>query len=140
MAGKITVVARWETTQMDAELEWRMWRQLRGAFGIDDFIFVPVVQDMDRVAVRQAPTMREALAVLPPDTHRCFLEPTGYNTVMDMPREGDIALIVGSTAQDNMAHAQVNETYSIATAGGTQHNHLYGTNAAAIALAVRYGQ
>lgn len=140
MADKVTVVARWESSQMNAELEWRMWRQLRGAYSIDEFIFVPVVQDMDKVTVRQAPTMKEALAVLPGDCHRVFLEPTGYNSLYDIPKTGHIALILGSTAQDNMAHAHVNETYAIKTQGGTQHNHLYGINAAAIALAFEYGQ
>lgn len=120
---------------MPFDLEWRMWRQLRGAFEIDEFIFVgePVEGSY---TFRQAPTMSEALAVLPPTCQRVFLEPTGYNNLYDMPK-GDIALILGNTEHDNILHAQVNETFRITTPKST---HLYGINAAAIALAVRYGQ
>ena len=125
---------------MPFELEWRMWRQLRGAFEIDQFIFVG--DKHDGYEFRQAPTMKEALAVLPPDCQRDFLEPTGYNPIHDLARmtslrEGDIALIVGNTEHSNIDHALVAETYCIYTPGKTD---LYGINAAAIALAVRYGQ
>lgn len=124
---------------MEPELEWRMWRQLRGAFGINEFIFTPVVERMKGLTIRQADSMEEALAVLPSTTQRCFLEPTGYNPVSNLP-DGDIALILGNTPKHNMEHAKVNETYHIATPAGSHKAHLYGTNAAAIALAVRWGQ
>lgn len=119
---------------MPFDLEWRMWRQLRGAFEINDFIFVGSAHD--GYTFRQAPTMKDALAVLPQDCHRVFLEPTGYNSLYDMP-QGDIALILGNTEQSNIDHALVNETYRIATPGKTV---LYPTDAAAIALALRFGQ
>jgi hypothetical protein len=119
---------------MPFELEWRMWRQLRGAFEIDEFIFVGMAHD--GYTFRQAPTMKDALAVLPGDCQRVFLEPSGYNSLYEMPK-GDIALILGNTEQSNIHHAQVNETYRIASPG---KSHLYPTDAAAIALALRYGQ
>lgn len=140
LADKVTVIARWESSQMSADLEWRMWRQLRGAFHIDRFIFVPTNHKMEGYTFDQADTIEEALAVLPGDCHRVFLEPSGYNSLYDMPKTGHIALILGNTSMDNMAHAQVNETYAIKTEGGIAHNHLYGINAAAIALAFEYGQ
>lgn len=139
MAGKVTIITYWEGDQMQPDLEWRMWRQLRGAFAIEPadmkFIFVPRLPKMDGYAFDQYDTMEEALT-----SHdmasRVFLEPTGYNTVHDIP-QGDIALILGNTHNNNMHLAHVNETYAIATPGGAD---LYGINAAAIALACRYGQ
>lgn len=135
----ITIVTRWETLQLHPLEEWQLWRQMRGAFGITRFKFVPVVESMNSIDIDQYDTMEEALASLDPDVSRVFLEPTGYNPISDMPK-GDIALILGNTEKHNMDHAKVNETFVIATEGGTQHNHLYAPNAAAIALALRYGQ
>jgi len=135
----ITIVSRWESTQLSPMQEWQLWRQMRGAFGITRFKFVPVMEEMNSTDIDQYETMEEALASLPEDTARCFLEPSGYNPISKMP-QGDIALILGNTPQDNMSHANVNETYIIYTAGSTEHNHLYAPNAAAIALALRYGQ
>ena len=140
MADKVTIVAYWETGQMSPLKEWNMWRQLKGAYHIDRFVFVPTKDYMANISViDQYDTMEEALASLPEETNRVFLEPSGYNGMYDLPH-GDIALILGNTSRDNMAHAQVNETYAIKTEGGVAHNHLYGINAAAIALAFEYGQ
>ena len=137
MADKVTVIARWEDEQIEPPLEWKMWRQLRGAYEIDRLIFVPRIPSMDGYTFDQADTIEEALAVLPGDCQRVFLEPTGYNSVDAIPKTGHIALILGNTAQHNMMHAQVNETYRIHSPGSA---HLYGINAAAIALALEYGQ
>lgn len=120
---------------MDAGVEWQMWRQLRGAFNIDRFIFTPVFDDMTHYSFDQAETIDSALKVLPKDTARCFLEPTGKNDLSQLPA-GDIALIIGNTAMNNTAFAEDHETYRIKTPTKT---HLYGTNAAAIALAIRCG-
>lgn len=119
---------------MPFELEWRMWRQLRGAFEIDELIFIGEAHD--GYTFRQAPTMTDALALLPEGCQRVFLEPSGYNSLYDMPK-GDIALILGNTDKSNIEHAHVNETYRIATPGPSS---LYPTDAAAIALALRFGQ
>ena len=132
----ITVIAWWETVQMEPELEWRMWRQLKGAFGIDRFIFLPVLPSMEGYVFDQYDSVQEALATLPDGTQRVFLEPTGYRSMYDIP-QGDIALILGNTDQGNMSEAQVNETYQIKTPGSAD---LYGINAASIALAFGYGQ
>lgn len=138
MADKVTVVARWETGQMSPLKEWKMWRQLKGAFEIDRFIFVPVQEYMKGHSFEQYDTMEEALASLSEFTSRCFLEPSGYNSVEALPH-GDIALIIGNTDKHNMEHAHVNETFAIKSPAGISA-HLYGTNAAAIALAYEYGQ
>lgn len=130
----ITICTRWESAQMPAELEWRMWRQLRGAFGIDRLVFTPAAPDLLRVAIDQYATMREALASC--EGRRVFLEPRGIKTLHDLPA-GDIVFVLGSTSRDNLHHAKSGEVYRIATPGGTV---LYGINAAAIALAFRYGQ
>jgi exoribonuclease R len=117
--------------------EWQLWRQLRGAFKISRFVFVPVMDYMEDYKIDQFDTMEEALASC--EGERAFLEPTGYKTMGELP-QGDIVLICGNTAEHNMEHANVDETYQIHTEGSTAHNHLYGSNAAAIALAIRYGQ
>jgi hypothetical protein len=133
----ITIVARWETTQMSPEVEWQMWRQLRGAFKVKRFVFVPCIPEMDNYSFDQFDTMEEALASC--EGERVFLEPGGYKTMHQIP-QGDIVMVFGNSAKGNFDHALVNETYQIFTEGGTAHNHLYGSNAAAIALAIRYGQ
>lgn len=118
---------------MPPELEWRMWRQLKGAFEIDRFIFTPVVDH--KGGFDQADTIEQALKAVGP-IPRVFLEPTGYNALSAIPT-GDIAMILGNTEMHNLTDAEVSETYKIYTPGATD---LYGINAAAIAMAVRYGQ
>jgi hypothetical protein len=59
------------------------------------------------------------------------------NRVSEMPKNGTVALILGNTAEDNTKYATADEAYRITTPTKTS---LYGSNAAAIALAVRYGQ
>jgi hypothetical protein len=81
--------------------------------------------------------MRQALDAV--QGERVFLEPRGQLPVTAIP-DGDIVLVLGNTAENNLAYAAAAETYSIATEGTENHNHLYGVNAAAIALAIRYGQ
>jgi len=135
----VTVIARWETTQMPASTEWQLYRQLRGAFGVNDFIFVPIDPKMENYSFRQADTVKEALAVLPDGVSKIFLEPSGYNSLHNQP-DGDVAYIIGNTAQHNMEYATVAETYRIDTPTGPNSGHLYGSNALAVALALRWGQ
>jgi len=134
----ITVITRWESTQMKPELEWRMWRQLRGAFDFRDIIFVPRLPKMDGYDFRQADTIEEALAVLPEHTERVFLEPTGNKPLTMLPdRLNDVVFILGNTAMSNLKQAEPDETYHIHT---PQQTDLYGINAAAIALSYWVGQ
>ena len=119
---------------MPPEVELTLWRKLRGAFKIKRMIFTPVLPELAAFNIEQYATMEEALDVAVGE--RAFLEPTGYKSMHELP-QGDITLIFGNANMDNMAHANVNETFSIKTDGRT---HLYGCEAAAIALAIRYGQ
>jgi hypothetical protein len=120
---------------MDPRLEWSMWRQLRGAFGIDRFVFTPVVEELSQLAVDQYPTMEEALdSCVGPFA---FLEPKGTNSVSALPSGGDLVFVLGNARMNNLKHADPSETYRIQSPGATD---MYGINAAAIALAVRYGQ
>lgn len=130
----ITIIARWEDTQMLPQYEYQLWRQLKGAFLVNKIIFTGIAPDMEAYQLEQYATMEEALAVAVGD--RVFLEPTGIKGLLDIPT-GDIVLITGNTGQNNLAHAQAVETYKIASPAST---HLYPTEAAAIALATRYGQ
>lgn len=131
----ITIVTRWENSQMPEQVEWQLWRQLRGAFKINRIIFVPHVPEMDMHRIEQYDTMEEALASCTGE--RVFLEPKGTKRMRDIP-EGDIVMVFGDTPSDNLAYAQQGETYRIDAP--SVRTHLYGVNAAAIALAIRYGQ
>lgn len=134
----ITIITRWDAAQLDPEVEWQMWRQLIGFFNVHKVFAVPRIESMEgKGKLRQFDSMMEALLSLPQDTARCFLEPKGYNALSALPT-GDIALIIGNTNQHNLEHARVEETYVIQ--GESMTTHLYGTDAAAIAMAVRYGQ
>lgn len=117
----ITIITRYEDTQMPRELESRMWRQLKGAFATERPVFVE--DDAE---------MTEALANAP--GRLIFLEPTGHNFVQDIPREGDITLVLSNTAVNNLHFCKPEDAYRIDTPKKT---HLYGINAAAIALAYR---
>ena len=132
----LTVVTRWETSQLDPRLEWRMWRQLKGAFKIDKFIFTPDLPEMANFTFEQYPTMEEALAAS--NGKRVFLEPGGEDSVLDIPANEDIVLVLGSTELGNAKHVTDNDlNVCIKTVKPVD---FYGTNAAAIALAYMVGQ
>lgn len=127
----ITVIARWESTQIDPHLEHRMWRQLKGAYTVGDsanfrLIMVP---RMPGVSCEQYDTMEEALEQA--KGQLVFLEPTGMFDITDIPI-CDITLVIGNTEHSNIDYAQANQTYRIDTPKSTD---LYGINAGAIALA-----
>ena len=123
---------------MEPMLEWRMWKQMRDAFRIKRFIFTPIMPEMNNIAIEQCETMEEALAIAQDDGEFCFLEPLGKKTVNEIPKEseGDVVLILGNTPQDNLALADEEQTYRIET--HARYGHLYGINAAAIAMATRF--
>lgn len=132
----ITVCAYWDSVQMDAELEWRIWRQIRGAFAVDRFVFVPIVPEMLTVSIDQYDTMEEALATC--KGKHCFLEQGGSDRLFDIPMDGDVTIIVGNTEWDNKSSVKAGDLQiEIMSVNPTD---LYGFNAAAIALAVRVGQ
>jgi hypothetical protein len=115
-------------------VEWQLWRQLRGAFFIDRLIFSPIKSEMEPYHIDQFASMTEALEAAV--GQRVFLEPTGSKGMFDIP-DGDIVLIFGNTTSDNLAYANADETYKIKS---PQRTVLYPSEAAAIALAIRYGQ
>ena len=134
----ITVIARWESTQMPEMVEWNMWRQLKGAFSIDRFIFIPRVHKLDSYTFEQADSVPEALAMTS-QHKRIFLEPRGGIAVSEIATlgNGDAVFVLGNTQYSNEEYAKANEMYRIETPGKT---HIYGINAAAIALAYWWGQ
>jgi hypothetical protein len=134
--SRITIVSRWEHTQMDPEIEWNMWRQLRGAFGIDRFIMVPHM--VDGLSIEQYDTMKEALAHT--TGQRCFLEPRAENMMASLAsaeRQG-ITFVLGNTQMSNEKHILdgIDWAVRIPTPGMTD---LYGINAAAVALSIWQG-
>ena len=127
----ITIVTRWENTQMPAEIEWRMWRQLKAFGGAIRFVFVPVMPEFSNICIDQYDTMKEALETV--NGNRVFLEPKGSLGMTDLPpRDEDVAFIFGNTSLSNIQHAKENEAYRIKT---PQPGHLYPTNAASVVLA-----
>ena len=107
-----------------------MYRQLKGAFKVDRFIFTPIKSDLlNHGAIDQYETIDEALEKCV--GQRIFLEATGEKSLFDIP-DGDIVLIIGNTNENNLKQSQESERYSIAA---PCRSDLYGVNAAAIALA-----
>jgi hypothetical protein len=133
----ITIVTRWETSQMPAKIEWQMWRQLRGAFRVNRLIFVPMLEEMRDFHADQYETMEEALASCL--GARYFLEPKGeFGLSVLLPQRDASVLVLGNTDEDNLQFATSNDyTVKINT---PQRTHLYGVSAAAIALAYWVGQ
>lgn len=141
----ITICTRWELSQMPAELEWRMWRQLRGAFEINRFAIAPIVPEMQQTSrLDQYATMEEALASCP--GKKVFLEPNGGLQITDLKHwhkwktaDGhDLILVLGNTARGNLDLVEEGDyAVRIKTPKPT---HLYGISAAAIALAYWVGQ
>lgn len=132
-----TIITRWDTSQMEPDIEFRMWKALADSFGVRELIFTPILHGLGLPGVdgriRQVETMRRALHELE-DKRRCFLEPEGECDVSEIPA-GDVVLIFGNSDQSNMDMASPGETYRIDAP--SKRPHLFGPNAAAIALYVR---
>jgi hypothetical protein len=114
----ITIITRWEDTQMPKAVERQMWRQLKGAFRVKRLTFVESEDEMG-AALRKS------------EGHRVFLEPSGRRSVKEIP-QGDIVLVLGNSAMNNLAFAYPEQTYRIDCV--SQPTHLYGICAASIAL------
>lgn len=129
----ITVIARWDTSQIAPDCEFKIYRHLKGAYGVDRLVFVPIDPAMEAVGKEQYATIEDALAAC--TGQRVFLEPTGENDVGDIPA-GDIVLVVGNTQMHNLLVSRPEERYRIDTPSSTE---MFGVNAVAIALATRHG-
>ena len=133
----VKIITYWESSQMPKDVEWRMWRQLVGSYNVEKVYAVPHMPGWDCGRLfEEVDTIEEALAKVDPAT-LCFLEPTGEKSVTELP-DGDITLVLGNTEHSNVEHAKPEQMYHIPTPAGPDKSHLYGTNAAAIALALRY--
>lgn len=125
----IAVISRWEKYQMDADLEWSMWRQLGGAFGIGKFIFTPEVSSVTSSKVIQTSSMDEALTFA--TGKLIFLEPWAENNLADLPKLNNYTLILSDTSQSNAKFCTPENSYRIYTPNKTD---MFGVNAASIAL------
>lgn len=121
---------------MSPETEWRMWRQLRGAYGIGWFNFVPCEETMMAVNAGHYDNMQDALNVSA--GQKVFFEPTGLDPLSAIPNDGsDLVLIFGNTEESNLTFVQPGDlSVQIPSANPVD---LYGVNAAAIALAYLHG-
>lgn len=133
MATKLII--HWDQVQLTPSDEWKLWHQLRGAYAITDIAFVPRVPDMLKLGYGHYDTMAEALAAS--IGALVFLEAGGSKDVSEIPKAGDITIIVGNTQEGNASLAEPDEMYSIQCPAPGE---LFGVNAAAIALAYRHGQ
>ncbi len=114
---------------MEPDLEWSMWRQLGGAFGIDRFIFTPEVSSVTSSKVTQCPSMKEALKFATGEL--IFLEPWADKDLAEVPRLNNYTLILSDTSQNNSKFCNAENSYRICTPNNTD---LFGVNAASIAL------
>jgi len=137
----ITIVTRWESSQMPSDLEWRMWVQLRGAFQIDRMVFTPIEPGFAGVnSIEQFPTMEEALAACP--GRKIYLEPSSGILLGQMHNwkaaDPDVTFVLGNTEYSNkeLIDQFPGLPVRINSPGKTD---LYGINAAAIALAYWWG-
>ena len=132
----ITIVSRWEKTQIPPAIEWIMWGQLKN-FGVKRFIFVPVTEEMKNINVEQYDTMEEALSKVS-TKNRVFLESTGTKGMNDLPpSDEDVTFILGSTFSSNVKFAKEDELYRINEPRVTD---MHPISAASIALAFWFGQ
>ena len=134
----ITICTRWESLQMPAAMEWRMWRQLKGAFQINRFCFTPVDFEMQYCTFEQYKTMQEALDSC--QGRKIFLEPEGEHGLEAIAGIENPVFILGNTEHSNNNFVRPEEgdlAVRIKTPGKTD---FYGINAASIALAYWYGQ
>lgn len=114
---------------MEPSLEWSMWRQLGGAFGIDSFIFTPEVSSVTSSKVTQCHSMEEALTFATGEL--VFLEPWAEKNLADLPQLDNYTLILSDTSQSNARFCTPENSYRICTPNKTD---LFGINAASIAL------
>lgn len=128
-----TVIFPWETTHLHPACEWTNWHQLR-ALGVDNYIMVADPNPMPSLAYDCYPTMAEAL------THAVgtlvLLDSTGSKTVAQIPKDGDVTIVVGSTSITLTSYGTADDRYAINQAGV---GDMFGVNAAAIALDHRHG-
>jgi hypothetical protein len=130
----ITIISRWEKYQMEPSLEWSMWRQLGGAFGIDRFIFTPEISSVTSSKVTQCHAMEEALSLASGEL--IFLEPSAKKNLSELPKLNDFTLILSDTSQNNAKFCTPENSYRICTPNKTD---LFGINAASIALSYLCG-
>lgn len=129
------LIIPWDTSQLEPLTEWNLWRQLRGAYGINDIVMLPRLDETARLAYTHVDTMEEALSLAIGE--RIFLDASGLNDISQIPRDGDATIIVGNTNLPLSQYAHSEDCYRIPSPG---RSDLYGVNAAAIALSIRYSQ
>jgi len=132
----LTIVGLWESDIVEPELELRMLRQIKGAYGINRILMVPIIESMNRrTNVEQFGTIEEALETCSGTI--VFLEPNGTTQLSELPKTDDITFVTGNAYISNMSLADNNITCKI---NSPKQTDMFAVNAVAIALACRYGQ
>ena len=124
----ITVCFAWDVAQVDPLLEWRVWRQLRGAFAVDRLVAFPISDEIEaaQINVEQYATAQEALDTC--QGTKVVLDPAG-DPYVELPA-GDLTIVVGSTLQD-LSDCTGDCRVMLPTSSPVD---LYGFNAAAVML------
>ena len=132
----ITIVGIWEADIVEPELEMRMLRQIKGAYGINRILMSPVMESMKtRSNVEQFGTIEEALETC--EGTIVFLEHTGTTSLSKLPDVEDITFVTGNAYHSNMHLVGDRISCKINSPKPTD---MFAVNAIAIALACRYGQ
>lgn len=126
----LTLAAYWDRTQVDPELEWRLWRQLRGAYNIGRFVLVPEVSHVAGISADFYPDMATALATCV--GHKVFLRLGGTDTINSVPTDTDYTIVVGSTVENLSGLPQAGD--SDIELDAINPSDLYGVNAASILI------
>lgn len=96
----ISIVIPWDYTQLEAPTEWNIWRQLRGAYGLNGFHVSPPMSMMNNVnVVTQYDTVAESLAGAGAG-QKVFLRLGGTDSINTIPASDDYVLIAGSTGEN----------------------------------------
>lgn len=137
--ARITIIARWDYTWSDPRDEAFLFRQLCTAFDVHKLMFVgPYQQDIPVEAqIEQYPHLDNALEIA--QGVPCYLEPDGERTLQALPKDEDVVYIFGNRQVNNRRHSTPGQRYRFLMPH-PEHRGMFAVTAAAIVLAVRYGQ
>jgi len=139
MTRPIAIAAIWDRTQVDPELELRIYRQVKGAFGVNELNMTPVAPWLEGGGATQFDTLQEAVdgSFAGAPCVRAFLCPSGDCNLEDIPVGDDpLVLVIGDTKTSPASLAGPGDF--VVNLPAPFPVELYGVSAAAAALAELY--
>ena len=128
----ITLVTYYERGWFEPRTDAFIWRQMKNAFNVDRLIMIPALLPK-RTSMDQFDTMQEALESTM--GKRIFFEPTGSSHHNSVKYYNDVVLVFGNANTHNLKHVRPEDT--TVKINTPSNSVLFGTQAAAIALAAR---